>query len=52
MSDYCKRNRFSSKKYLGDMRGEDFFQTVANQKQELPLAAIFVGGKERNGETL
>jgi hypothetical protein len=25
---------------------------VANQKQELPLAAIFVGGTERNGETL
>jgi hypothetical protein len=25
---------------------------VANQKQELPLAAIFVGGMERNGETL
>jgi hypothetical protein len=24
----------------------------ANQKQELPLAAIFVGGTERNGETL
>jgi hypothetical protein len=29
-----------------------FFQTVANQKQELPLAAIFVGGTERNGETV
>jgi hypothetical protein len=29
-----------------------FFKTVANQKQELPLAAIFVGGTERNGETL
>ena len=29
-----------------------FFETVANQKQELPLAAIFVGGAERNGETL
>jgi hypothetical protein len=29
-----------------------FFETVANQKQELPLAAIFVGGTERNGETL
>jgi hypothetical protein len=25
---------------------------VANQKQELPLAAIFIGGTERNGETL
>jgi hypothetical protein len=26
--------------------------TVANQKQELPLVAIFVGGTERNGENL
>jgi hypothetical protein len=25
---------------------------VANQKQELPLVSIFVGGTERNGETL
>jgi hypothetical protein len=25
-------------------RGEDFFLTLANQKQELPLAAIFVRG--------
>jgi hypothetical protein len=25
---------------------------LANQKQELPLAAIFVGGMERNEETL
>ena len=35
-------------------RGEDFFKqySVTNQKQELPLAAIFVGGTERNGETL
>ena len=29
-----------------NFKGEDFF------KQELPLAAIFVGGTERNGETL
>ena len=28
------------------------FKTVANQKQELSLAAIFVGGTERNEETL
>jgi hypothetical protein len=28
------------------------FETVANQKQELLLAAIFVGGTEQNGETL
>jgi hypothetical protein len=32
-------------------RGEDFF-TIANQKPELPLAAIFVGGMGRNEETL
>jgi hypothetical protein len=32
-------------------REEDFLKS-ANQKQELPLAAIFVGGTERNGETL
>jgi hypothetical protein len=32
-------------------RGEDFL-TLANQKQKLPLVAIFVVGTERNGETL
>jgi hypothetical protein len=32
-------------------RGEDFL-TLANQNQELPLAAIFVGGMGRNEETL
>jgi hypothetical protein len=32
-------------------RVEDFL-TLANQKQELPLAAIFVGGMGRNDETL
>jgi hypothetical protein len=31
---------------------EKIFLTIANQKQELPLAAIFVGGTERNGESL
>jgi hypothetical protein len=29
-----------------------FFLTVANQKQELRLAAIFVGQTERNEESL
>jgi hypothetical protein len=29
-----------------------FFLTLANQKQELPLVAIFVGGLGRNEETL
>jgi len=31
---------------------EKIFLTLANQKQELPLAAIFVGGMGRNEETL
>jgi hypothetical protein len=31
---------------------EMIFLTLANQKQELPLAAIFVGGMGRNEETL
>jgi hypothetical protein len=31
---------------------EKMFLTLANQKHELSLAAIFVGGTERNGETL
>jgi hypothetical protein len=31
---------------------EKIFSTLANQKQELPLAAIFVGGMGRNEETL
>jgi hypothetical protein len=31
---------------------EKIFLTFANQKQELPLAAIFVGGMGRNEETL
>jgi hypothetical protein len=29
---------------------EKIFLTLANQKQELPLAAIFVGGMGRNEE--
>ena len=32
-------------------RGEDFL-ALANQKQELPLAAKFVGGMGRNEENL
>jgi hypothetical protein len=31
---------------------EKIFLTLANQKQELPLAAIFVGRMGRNEETL
>jgi hypothetical protein len=31
---------------------EKIFLTLANQKQELPLAAIFVGGMGRNEENI
>jgi hypothetical protein len=31
---------------------EKIFLTLANQKQELPLVAIFVGGMGRNEQTL
>jgi hypothetical protein len=31
---------------------EKIFLSLANQKQELPLAAIFVGGMGRNEEAL
>jgi hypothetical protein len=31
---------------------EKIFSTSANQKQQLPLVAIFVGGMGRNEETL
>ena len=31
---------------------EKIFLTLANQKQELPLVTIFVGGMGRNEETL
>jgi hypothetical protein len=36
----------------GAVSEEKIFLTLANQKQELPLAAIFVGGMGRNEETL
>jgi hypothetical protein len=32
-------------------RGEDFFKS-ANQKQELPMVAMFVNGSERNEQSL
>ena len=32
-------------------RGEDFFKS-ANQKQELPVAAMFVNGSGQNGYSL
>jgi hypothetical protein len=33
---------------FGQAVSEEIFLTLANQKQELPLAAIFVGGMGRN----
>jgi hypothetical protein len=33
-------------------RGEDFFLTLANQKKELILVAMFVGRMEPNEEAL
>jgi hypothetical protein len=37
---------------FGHAVSEKIFLALANQKQELPLAAIFVGGMGRNEETL
>jgi hypothetical protein len=37
---------------FGQAVSEKIFLTLANQKQELPLAAIFVGGMGRNEKTL
>jgi hypothetical protein len=33
--------------WLSGFRGEDFFKS-ANQKQEFPVAAMFVNGSEQN----
>jgi hypothetical protein len=33
-----------------NFRGEDFFKS-ANQKQELPMAAMFVNGSGQNGQS-
>jgi hypothetical protein len=38
--------------HLGQQFQRIFFLTLANQKQELSLVAIFVGGMGRNEETL
>jgi hypothetical protein len=35
----------------GGFRGEDFFKS-GNQKQELPVAAMFVNGSEQNEHSL
>ena len=37
--------------YPSGFRGEDFFKS-ANQKQELPVAAMFVNGSGRNEQSL
>jgi hypothetical protein len=37
--------------WLRGFRGEDFFKS-ANQKQELPVAAMFVNGSEQNEQSL
>jgi hypothetical protein len=37
---------------FGQAVSEEDFLTLANQKQELPLVAIFVDGMGRNEETL
>jgi hypothetical protein len=44
-----KRYLLYSKLHVSECQS---FLTLANQKQELPLAAIFVGGMGRNEETL
>ena len=33
-------------------RGEDFFFKLTNQKQELPVVAMFVNGSGRNEQSL
>jgi hypothetical protein len=35
----------------GGLRGKDFFKS-ANQKQELPVAAMFVNGSGKNEQSL
>jgi hypothetical protein len=37
--------------WSSDFRGEDFFK-LANQKQELPVAAMFVNGSGQNEQSL
>jgi hypothetical protein len=37
--------------WLSDFRGEDFLKS-ANQKQELPMAAMFVDGSGQNEQSL
>jgi hypothetical protein len=58
-SDWLLLKQSSPLKLLGQMEpnlagvsGEKISSTLANQKEELLLAAIFVGQTERNEETL
>jgi hypothetical protein len=37
--------------WLSGFRGDDFFKST-NQKQELPVAAIFVNGSGQNEQSL
>jgi hypothetical protein len=45
-----KVNLISYLEVIALVSEEKIFLTLANQKQELPLAAIFVGGMGRNEE--
>jgi hypothetical protein len=45
-------NKYGCQEQFQAVSEEKIFLTVANQKQELLLAAIFVGQTERNEETL
>jgi hypothetical protein len=47
----CKIARSSVILLLPLFRGEDFFKS-ANQKQELPMVAMFVNGSELNEQSL
>jgi hypothetical protein len=38
-------------RFIGPFRGEDFFKS-ANQKQELPMAAMFVNRSQLNEQSL
>ena len=50
MASYLSFNSLG-KSYLSFKRGEDLKKS-ANQKQELPVAAMFVNGSGRNEQSL
>jgi hypothetical protein len=43
-----ERHMFSPLKPFGAVSEEKIFQTSTNQKQELPVAAMFVNGSRQN----